>query len=351
MQWRHFRIAMPQKLTLRRSASSPSLIASCGAPGSLPCRIDRKETFEEVCCDKGGRRGYASPQRFGGKRARSRLERTTSNIQESKMSFGHMSHPITTAFVARHQRASSPAVDRDDDVPATAYGGTHQQRTLVALVPSLTTMIAVALSLLLCLLFSSDGLAVSSKLTFYNSGSCPYAQRAWIALEETGAEYDSVLVDLQDKSQEFCDLYGKANPLPGARAKVPLLQDGEIVVLCESLVIAEYIAEKCGPQTLLPPTAQERAVVRLFTELCGSSFSYFPLLRAKDDKLEAAVEGFKEGLVNVDTFLTQLGDDKGPFLLGTRFSLAECNVAPFLQRACTILPAFTGTKPVNPIEI
>ena len=92
--------------------------------------------------------------------------------------------------------------------------------------------------------------------------------------------------------------------------------------------------------------------MRLFTELCGSSFSDFPLLRQKDEKLDAAVESFKEGFVNVDTFLTKLGDDKGPFLFGNRFSLAECNAAPFIQRACTILPAFTGgAKPINPIEI
>jgi glutathione S-transferase len=145
-------------------------------------------------------------------------------------------------------------------------------------------------------------------------------------------------------------LYAKANPLPGARAKVPLLQDGS-AVFCESLVVAEYIAEQyCND--LLPPTAQERAIMRLFTELCGSSFSYFPLLRQKDEKLDAAVESFKDGLINVDTFLSKLGNNKGPFLFGSRFSLAECNAAPFVQRACTILPAFTGgAKPINPIEI
>jgi len=105
--------------------------------------------------------------------------------------------------------------------------------------------------------------------------------------------------------------------------------------------------------------------MRLFTELCGSSFSYFPLLRAgQGEKLESAVETFKEGLVSVDAFLTKMGDDSdgGPFLFGTRFSLAECNAAPFIQRACTILPAFTGkgdtnnnvktgAGQVNPIEI
>jgi len=164
-----------------------------------------------------------------------------------------------------------------------------------------------------------------------------------------------VTVDLQDKPQEFLDLYAQANPLPGARAKVPLLQvcnDGDFL-LCESLIVAEYLAEKYG--MLLPSSPKHRAIMRLFTELCGPSFSYFPLLRAKGDKLDAAVQSFQEGLVAVNAFLKLKGESKGPFLFGDTFSLAECNAAPFVQRAYTILPAFTGQEEdsvkVNPMDI
>lgn len=125
------------------------------------------------------------------------------------------------------------------------------------------------------------------------------------------------------------------------------------MLLCESLVVAEYVAESFAAASeedeeggvLLPPSAEDRAVMRLFTELCGSCFSYFPLLRAGDEgeTFVKAVDAFKEGLVSVDAFLTKMGDDDGPFLFGTRFSLAECNAAPFVQRACTILPALTGS--------
>jgi len=181
-------------------------------------------------------------------------------------------------------------------------------------------------------------------------------------------DYEIIPVDLQDKPQQFLDLYARANPLPGARAKVPLLQvgdDGEddgAVLLCESLVVVEYIAERFAAAVsvggsdgggILPPSAEDRAKMRLFTELCGTTFSYFPLLRAKDEKLETALDSFKEGLVSADSFLSKLGGaEDGPFLFGTRFSLAECNSAPFVQRACTVLPALTGgARSVNPIEI
>lgn len=172
--------------------------------------------------------------------------------------------------------------------------------------------------------------------------------------------YDKVLVDLQNKPQEFVDLYALANPLPGARAKVPLLQldapndDNQPIMLTESMVVAEYIAEQYGRDCLLPSTAKDRATMRLFTELCGSSFSYFPLLRAKGPQLEAAVQTFKDGLVAANAFLKHY--QSGPFLMGQQFSLAECVTAPFVQRACTLLPALTGRDEesavvVNPLDI
>jgi len=160
-----------------------------------------------------------------------------------------------------------------------------------------------------------------------------------------------VVVDLENKSQEFQDLYSQANPVPGARAKVPLLEvteGGEKILVTESLVVTEYVAETFGTEsTLLPASAKDRAVMRLFMELCGSKFGYFGILRGTESK-----ESFSEGLVAVDAFLKHYGSK--PFLFGSGFSLAESNAAPFVQRACTILPAYTGkdgSEKVDPLEI
>jgi len=173
------------------------------------------------------------------------------------------------------------------------------------------------------------------------------------------------------------DLYKRANPLPGARAKVPLLQileeTGEEegnekkkddVVLCESLVVAEYVAEVYSKQeggnykgNILPHTPKDRATMRLFTELCGSSLSYFPLLRVlgNAEEFESALSKFKEDLVSVDAFLSSMSvGGEGPFLFGSQFTLAECNTAPFVSRCCTVLPAFTSKSDdtvVDPMTI
>jgi len=157
---------------------------------------------------------------------------------------------------------------------------------------------------------------------------------------------------LQNKPKEFCEIYARANPILGARAKVPLLeviedQTHNSVVLCESLVVAEYLAERYPNVGLTPSSSvEDRAIMRLFVELCGSSFSYYPILRSQDDeeKFEASIEEFKQGLINVNTFLEKKSDSRGPFLFGDQFSLAECNTAPFVQRACNVLPFFTGDR-------
>jgi glutathione S-transferase len=159
---------------------------------------------------------------------------------------------------------------------------------------------------------------------------------------------------LQNKPQHFIELYQRANPLPDARSKVPLIHvvndgDDDDFFLCESLVVAEYIAEVYGKGSLLASSPEDRARVRLFTELCGSYFSYFSLLRAYIDNgggAPAALESFKDGLICANAFLSE-GSKDGPFLLGERFSLAECHAAPFLQRCCAILPEFTRVDPLQ----
>jgi len=157
---------------------------------------------------------------------------------------------------------------------------------------------------------------------------------------------------LQNKTKEFCEVYARANPIPDARAKVPVLevigdQLQNSVVLCESFVIADYLAERYPKVGLISTnSAEDRAIMRLFVELCGSSFSYWNILRAQgdDEKFESAIEEFKQGLINVNTFLEKKSDSRGPFLFGDQFSLAECNTAPFVQRACNVLPFFTGDR-------
>ena len=137
-----------------------------------------------------------------------------------------------------------------------------------------------------------------------------------------------------------------------------VINEGESIVLTESLVVTDYLAESFPNAGLIPSGSADRACMRLFSELCGSSsFSYWNILRSRGDneKFESAVKDFKQALTDANTFLEQKGDSEGPFLFGEQFTLAECNAAPFVQRACNVLPAFTGEGDgedvVDPIQI
>jgi len=114
-------------------------------------------------------------------------------------------------------------------------------------------------------------------------------------------------------------------------------------------VVAEYVAERFPDANLLPESPEDRARMRLFGELCGSSsFSYFGVLKAKGGEgYEAAVSSFAEGLEKVEALLQATSSDGGPFLFGDRFTLAECNAAPWAQRACFVLPSFTDVDPLK----
>ena len=143
-------------------------------------------------------------------------------------------------------------------------------------------------------------------------------------------------------------LYQRANPLPGVRAKVPVLHiENNDLVLCESTVITEFLANmdldgSAGEQQsrYWPRSPKKRATLRLFMEVCGSSFSsYLDFTRVQDrDQVREKHTIFQDRMREVDSFLSIYSVDE--------FTLADAHLAPFVQRSCGILPA-----PYDPISI
>jgi glutathione S-transferase len=173
----------------------------------------------------------------------------------------------------------------------------------------------------------------------------------WIALKELGIGYELIQFDKANKPQRFFDLYQRANPLPDAKPKVPVLhisrptqRQGDII-LCESTVISEYLAEAYGDH-LMPCRPKDRATIRLFLQLCGSTFSsYVALSRVQTmQQWETELEFLKNQMAQVEAFLQSCSSE--PFVMGNQFTLAECYMAPFVQRCCEILPS-----PHDPLSI
>eukprot|EP00434_Breviolum_minutum_P030446 symbB.v1.2.026925.t1/scaffold2698.1/size85437/1 len=122
--------------------------------------------------------------------------------------------------------------------------------------------------------------AAESGLEFFSAWFCPYAQRAWIALEHHGLKYNKVEGLLPDApcSQDFKG-YKKHPRLLELNPKglVPTLCEDGMPPVYESAVCVEYIdelAQRSGgnlDRTLMPGSPAERAALRLKVDWINKS--------------------------------------------------------------------------------
>jgi len=160
-----------------------------------------------------------------------------------------------------------------------------------------------------------------------------------ISLREHSFTHEVEMVDLQDKPANFTSLYTVACADETARAKVPVLEVGDDVLI-ESMVICEYLDEMANSEV----AAIDKANARLFAALAQPALSMIPILKAEPGSLEEekAVQDVCDKLIALDRYLENHASSDGPFLLGQSFSIAECALAPFAQRFATVLP---GLRP------
>lgn len=137
---------------------------------------------------------------------------------------------------------------------------------------------------------------------------------------------------------------------------MPLLEHGiddELLVI-ESDAVAKYVAQNIpgvdgggrGEGSMCPETAEEEALVDSFLEGWSRvTDAYYDVLRAaSQEEAERRTVSYVKSLGAVDDLLVgrRLEDGGGPFLLGHRFSYAECIAAPWIQRFYVTLPHFRG---------
>jgi RNA polymerase-associated protein len=153
-------------------------------------------------------------------------------------------------------------------------------------------------------------------LTLYDADRCPYCARVRIVLAEKGLEYETVVVDLDDRPAW---IYEK-NPL----GKVPVLEE-DVFVLPESAVIMEYLEERYPEPPLWPADPAERAHGRLVVDRFDRLSRPYYALRRGDGAAEAKLQ---EELSDLDSLLTAQ-----PYLTGREFGLADAAYLPWILRA------------------
>lgn len=198
-------------------------------------------------------------------------------------------------------------------------------------------------------------------ITLYCSWFCPFAQRAWIALEESGAAYRYVEVAVYAVDETRPGGYTKARlPLEAKRAAapafvaasprglVPASDVGGGERLCESLPLCAYVDEAlCDASRALLPRGAAHAYARAQCRRWIAEFDdrvrkpYYLMLMEQDPR---ASDAFREQMFDgARAFSRAMAvGGGGAFFLGGEFSLVEVACAPFWQRVLTVGRAYRG---------
>jgi glutathione S-transferase len=157
------------------------------------------------------------------------------------------------------------------------------------------------------------------KVTLWNSGTCPYAQRVWIALKEKGIDFHYQHVDLQNKNDtpDFETAYYKANPNKLTSSKVPVLV---VETTGASSGSTATTAEGDGHATETKYYTESKVVLEVIEEMFPNAPSGRRLLSADniDDRYRARVFG--------DAVYDAIwGSDRSPYRMLTRKMKSSSN--------------------------
>ncbi|KAM5272061.1 glutathione S-transferase omega-1-like isoform 1-T1 [Ctenodactylus gundi] len=152
---------------------------------------------------------------------------------------------------------------------------------------------------------------------------CPYAQRTRLVLQAKGIRHEEVNINLKNKPEWFF----KKNPI----GKVPLIENSQGQLICESVIICEYLDEAYPGKKLLPNDPYERACQKMILE----SFSKVPslLLNFMKGQNKEDFPGFKEEVKKEFSKLEEvLTNKKTTFFGGNSVSMIDYFIWPWFER-------------------
>ncbi|MCK9915209.1 glutathione S-transferase family protein [Microbacteriaceae bacterium K1510] len=199
-------------------------------------------------------------------------------------------------------------------------------------------------------------------LTLYNAAHSTCSQKVRICLAEKKLPFKDVKLDIGKAKEHLRPDYLKINP----NGVVPTLVDGDDIIV-DSSVICEYLEERYPEVRLSPENLADRARMRAWMRFLEEvptaavrvpsfNMGFLPRYEGMDRKTFEGVEsdirpirkqfyrrmgpqGFKKE--DVEASLEQIANtcsrmsaalEKGPWLLGEQYTLADIIVAPLIDR-------------------
>ena len=97
------------------------------------------------------------------------------------------------------------------------------------------------------------------KLFIGNKAYSSWSLRGWLAAKQSGLPFEEVVVPLYDQEG---DQRRQGDEYAPSSGKVPILWDGDDIVVWDSLAIVEYLNEKSGGTLFWPEDPAARAMAR-----------------------------------------------------------------------------------------
>ncbi|KAL6615181.1 hypothetical protein ACP70R_037451 [Stipagrostis hirtigluma subsp. patula] len=175
-----------------------------------------------------------------------------------------------------------------------------------------------------------------ARVKVFGPAMSAHAARILVCLEEVGAEYEVVNVDMQAKEHKSPEHLAR-NPF----GQIPAFQDGDIV-LFESRAIAKYVLRKysksAGVDLLRESDLQEAAMVDVWTEVEAHTYNpalspvvyeclVFPALRGVPTNQKVVDESLEKLKKVLDVYEARLS--KHDYLAGDFLSFADINHFPY----------------------
>ena len=176
------------------------------------------------------------------------------------------------------------------------------------------------------------------KLIIGNKAYSSWSLRGWLACKQSGLPFEEVVVPLYDADW---DARREGDEFAPSGGKVPVLWDGDDIVVWDSLAIVEYLADKVGRDRFWPADDAARAAARSMSAEMHSSFA---ALRRKHPmnirQIFAAVRPDEDVFADLARIMqlwaqarARWGGD-GDFLFGS-FGAPDIMFAPVVTRLLT----------------
>jgi glutathione S-transferase len=107
------------------------------------------------------------------------------------------------------------------------------------------------------------------KLIIGNRAYSSWSMRGWLALKQSGEEFDEFVVPLFDAEW---DKHRQGDEFAPSLGKVPILWDGQCVVW-DSLAIVEFLADRVGSEKYWPEDSSARGMARSMAAEMHSGFA------------------------------------------------------------------------------